>query len=299
MRHISPLRYPGGKAGFTGFLADVIELNDLHDCCYVEPFAGGAGAALNLLRDGTVREVWINDADYRVFAFWKSVLEEADRFVDAIHETALDVAEWKRQAEICANPKPHRMFDVGFAAFYMNRCNRSGVLSGAGPIGGFEQKGSWRLDVRFNRHTLAERVLYAKRFADRIKLHNLDAIQFLKGKLPRDSQRAATFVYLDPPYVNKGQRLYLNAYERRDHAALAKYLDAQRRLPWVLSYDDSALVRELYRNHVVFPMSLRYALQDKRAAVELIVTPHRLHVPSSCRVHGLQSTLRRGESMEV
>src|SRR4051812_22283935 len=143
-RFASPLRYPGGKACLANFLADVIKSNCASSCRYFEPFAGGAGAALTLLLQEQVSEVFINDADSRVTAFWRAALLETDRFVEKINTTALSIQEWHRQHAICSNPAANKEFDVGFAAFFMNRCNRSGVLTGAGPIGGLKQEGEWK-----------------------------------------------------------------------------------------------------------------------------------------------------------
>lgn len=284
MRHPSPLRYPGGKGILSKFLQDFIELNELSGCNYYEPFAGGAGAALALLNEGVVSEIRLNDADYRVYSLWRSILNETDRFMERIREVPLDIDEWKKQREICAKPSKYKLFDVGFAAFYMNRCNRSGVLTGAGPIGGYQQTGSWRLDVRFNRETLATRVLKLGELREQIRVHNEDAVTFLKRELPSGRGRRNVFVYLDPPYVNKGQRLYLNAYEAEDHKRLSQYVLAQKTLPWVMSYDDSKLVRELYKSCACYNLPIRYSLQDKRDASELVICPPELSKPKFCRI---------------
>lgn len=280
MRHISPLRYPGGKAAFSGFLKDVTALNDLEQCAYYEPYAGGAGAALRLLADGTVSEIHLNDADYRVYAFWSSVLRESDRFSALVDSVPLTIEEWRKQHDICAHPDKHKRFEVGFSAFYMNRCNRSGVLTGAGPIGGYEQKGKWCMDVRFNRESLAQRIVNLGKYRDSIHIFNQDAIEFLKGSLPKGASRARVLVYLDPPYVNKGQRLYLNAYENRDHVHLARYLLRQKSLPWVVSYDDNELVRRLYKDQSRVLLKVRYTLQAKRLTNEIVITPERVEVPN-------------------
>lgn len=292
MRHSSPLRYPGGKAGLTSFLTDVIDLNDLGGCVYYEPYAGGAGAALSLLKQQVVSELYLNDADRCVVAFWRSALYASEQFVERIHTVPLTIEEWHRQHDICARPKSRTQFDVGFAAFFMNRCNRSGVLTGSGPIGGYEQAGSWRMDVRFNRDALAERILTLAHMKNRIHVSCKDAVTFLKGNLPRGRGRDRVFVYLDPPYVNNGQRLYLNAYKPEDHAQLAHYLEAQNALAWIMSYDDSDLVRELYAGYKIKLMPIRYTLQEKRSAQELIIAPHRLAVPKASRIHGRESLLQ-------
>jgi DNA adenine methylase len=283
MRPISPLRYPGGKGGLSGFLADLLELNNLVGCSYFEPYAGGAGAGLNLLALDLVKEVHINDADPRIYALWQAILTNNSRFVDAVLTTPLDLNEWRRQQEICAAPSQHDAFDVGFAAFYMNRCNRSGVLKGAGPIGGYTQDGKWRLDVRFNRESLAARIQALGILRDRIKVTGLDAIDFLKNQLPTGRGRARAFVYADPPYVIKGQKLYLNAYEPRDHADVAKYFLRQRALPWLISYDNTPLVQSLYSTQQIQSLPIRYSLQSKRAAEELLIAPPWLYLPSSRR----------------
>jgi len=231
MKYTSPLRYPGGKAVLSDFLTDIIDLNDLRGCVYYEPYAGGAGAALRLLKNDVVSELYLNDADVRVYAFWQAVLKHTDRFVERVLSVPLTIAEWEHHQEICLHPNRHPLFDVGFAAFYMNRCNRSGVLLGSGPIGGSNQDGTWRMNVRFNQGNLAERILRLKSFCKKIHVFQKDAIVFLKSMLPRARGRNRIFTYLDPPYVNNGQRLYLNAYEVDDHRTLSSYLQAQRVLP--------------------------------------------------------------------
>lgn len=291
MRFTSPLRYPGGKTSLSGFVTDVIDLNDLRGCIYFEPYVGGAGLALNLLRERVVSEIHINDADRRVYAFWYAALNENERFVGKVLSVPLTIEEWYNQRVICENPGSHSKFDVGFSAFYMNRCNRSGVLTGAGPIGGYRQAGKWRLGVRFSREQLAERFFALARMKERIKISDLDAVDFLKTKLPRGRQRANTFVYLDPPYVKKGQRLYLNSYSHKDHSQIARYLDVQFLLPWTMSYDDTELIRKLYWRHQISFLPIRYSLQEKRSAKELVIAPVRLLMPRTCRIGGPEALM--------
>jgi len=281
MMPVSPLRYPGGKGCLKALLSEVIALNDLRGCLYYEPYAGGAGAALELLKDNCIAEAFINDADVRIGAFWESVLKETGRFVDEIFRVPLSMEEWHRQREICVSPSSHTRFQIGFSAFYMNRCNRSGVLAGAGPIGGYAQTGRWKMDVRFNREHLAERVHALGQMRKHIHVSNCDALKFLRSVLPKGNFRKRILVYLDPPYVNKGQRLYLNSYEARDHAQLARYLDKQTTLPWIMSYDDTDLVRQLYAKQNLNTLPIRYSLQEKRGALELLITPRQLRLPKT------------------
>lgn len=285
MSLLSPLRYPGGKARIAPFLADIIDLNDLRGGTYFEPYAGGAGAALALLDSAAVSEIYINDIDPRIHAFWKAALDEPDRFIDAIFNAELSLEEWKRQRQICEQPSAFSPFELGFSAFYMNRCNRSGIIVGAGPIGGFQQKGKWKLDVRFNRERLAERILEIQKLRTSIHLSSSDAIDFLKQYLPRGNKRSEAFAYLDPPYVAKGGRLYYNVYNSSDHRAVANYVRKQKNLHWVMSYDLHPLIREIYHDQCVNGLPVLYSLQKKRTDRELIITPTQLSLPVGIREH--------------
>jgi DNA adenine methylase len=289
MMRTSPLRYPGGKARLAGLLRDLIALNELDSCDYFEAFAGGAGAALALLDWNTVSHVHLNDADRRIYAFWKSCKTQSERFAERILNVPLTIDEWYRQRDICATHGKHHLFDVGFAAFFLNRCNRSGVIDGAGPIGGYKQAGKWRLDVRFNREELATRVLQLGKLRARITVSNLDALRFLKERLPRGSAREKVLVYLDPPYVQKGQRLYLNAYDTPDHSALCNYLRSQGLLHWFASYDDAPLIRRLYRTLQICLLPIQYSLYTKRTANELAIAPPYVRLPAICRRRAVRS----------
>ena len=147
----SPLRYPGGKASLADFFESAIEALGLSRPTYVEPYAGGAGAGLELLYRGVVKRVVINDLDRSIYAVWTSMLDRTDDFLKRLEATPLTVDEWMRQREIyrARDEMDLDMLDLGFATFYLNRTNRSGVLRG-GIIGGLEQAGTYKMDARFN-----------------------------------------------------------------------------------------------------------------------------------------------------
>ncbi len=281
MRFDSPLRYPGGKASLTAFLGEVIELNNLSGCSYFEPFAGGAGAALRLLREDVVSELHLNDIDHRITAFWNAVLDEPERFVEAIRVVPVSIDEWRRQQCIYLNAETSESFDLGFSVFYLNRCNRSGVLFGGAPIGGYAQTGKWRIDARFYRESLVERVLAIAKRRKQIHVTNMDAITFLIRHLPRGNERKRVFTYLDPPYWSNGNRLYMNFFKDQDHKNLSRYIRRQGTLNWVMSYDDARFIRDLYKTCDIFHLSLQHSLQRKQKAQELIVVPSHVRFPDS------------------
>jgi DNA adenine methylase len=75
------LRYPGGKAPFAPFIADLMVANGLTGGHYLEPYAGGAGVALDLLFQGHASHIHINDADPAVYAFWLSVIKHPSQWM--------------------------------------------------------------------------------------------------------------------------------------------------------------------------------------------------------------------------
>ena len=279
MKFDSPLRYPGGKASLAELLAKTIELNGLTGCPYLEPFAGGAGAALRLLREGVVSEIHLNDLDIRIAKFWNAVLSDPERFAETIMSVPVTIEEWRKQQEIYSLADSSKPFEVGFAAFYLNRCNRSGIISGAAPIGGYAQAGEWKIDARFYRKSLAERILTIGELRDKIHVTNMDALDFLVECLPRGREGQACFAYLDPPYYSNGNRLYMDFYEDQDHRKLSRYIQGRPDLMWLMSYDDTQFIRSLYATCEISRLSLEYSLQRRRKAQELLISPPQVLLP--------------------
>lgn len=288
MRFDSPLRYPGGKASLAPFLARTIEINGLIGCSYYEPFAGGAGAALRLLREGVVSELHLNDLDPHIVSFWRAVLNEPNRFAEEIMFVPLSVEEWRRQLEVFQLADTKKPFELGFATFYLNRCNRSGIILGAAPIGGYEQTGKWRIGARFYREGLAERILAIGAQRERIHFTNRDARDFLGTHLPTGYNRRPSFCYLDPPYYFNGSRLYMTHYSECDHVELARYIQRQRELKWIMSYDDSKFIRGLYTESDVSVVPLKYSLQGTREALELLIAPSHVQLAKPEAIVGSQ-----------
>lgn len=267
----SPLRYPGGKAVLSDFLADVIALNDLQDGVYVEPYAGGAGAALTLLFGEHVQRIVLNDADPCVYAFWNAVLNRKDDFIRRLIETPVTIDEWQRQRDIYRNQHRHSRIKVAFASFYLNRCNRSGIMVNGGPIGGFDQIGKWKLDARYNREELIRRIEKIHLYRDRIEIHNLDALEFLTDVVGRGDNVDETLAYLDPPYYVKGSELYLNHYRADDHAQLASFIKKQTGYRWLMTYDNVREIHDLYNGCNTAQFNLRYSAHTSRLGSELLI----------------------------
>ena len=278
MTFLSPLRYPGGKRKITNFIKLLLHYNDLLDGEYVEPYAGGASVALALLFDEYVRKIHINDLDQGIYAFWYSVLNSTDELCRLISDTPVTIEEWHYQKKIHAD-SDLSMLELGYSTFFLNRTNRSGIISG-GVIGGKEQNGKWKLDARFNKTNLISRIMKIARYRHRIHLYNLDAISFIEDVLPDLGQN--TLVYLDPPYYIKGKRLlYTNFYQPEDHASVAKDVHTIQQY-WLVSYDNVKEIRDLYDDCRSINYGLNYSAQERYQGAEVMFFCDAMNIPDVC-----------------
>lgn len=264
---LTPLRYPGGKAAFAPYIKALLEANDLIGGDYMEPFAGGAGVALDLLFNGYCQNIHINDIDPAVYHFWHSAVFNTHEFIRLILNTEISINEWERQKHILNNGSDFTELEHGFAAFYLNRTNRSGILKG-GVIGGKQQNGNYKMDARFKKDKLIKRIERIAEFRDWIYVYNFDAVDLLRRCdfiLPKKS-----LIYLDPPYYIKGQGLYRNFYEHKDHEDIQMILDAVDR-PWIVSYDNCTQIKEIYREYKKDEYLLDYCAYSKTKGSEVMI----------------------------
>lgn len=273
----TPLRYPGGKARFAPFIASLMGANGLSGGHYLEPYAGGAGVALELLFHGDASHVHINDFDTAVFDFWMAVTQKPEEILQLLADTPVTMTQWLHWRAVLRGDIKVGQVERGFATLFMNRTNRSGVLKG-GVIGGLDQTGAYKLDARLKKEVLARRIEMIALHASSITVYNEDAHSLLKRSgafLPKNS-----LVYLDPPYYVKGQGLYRNFYEHDDHVRIAELLQSLAfKTPWVVSYDNVEEIRQMYRMSQSLAYGLNYTAQVRYVGSEVMFFRPDLAVP--------------------
>lgn len=276
MRNPSLLRYPGGKTALYGLLGRIRKLNGLGERSIAEPFAGGAGASLKLLILEETPDIYVNDADSAIYDFWWSAVHRSKSFSNLIAQTRVNMTEWRRQRDIYRSCNRISRLRKGFAAFYLNRCNRSGIIMNGGPIGGVKQTGPWKINARFNKRELRERCTRIAEYRTRIHVSGMDGIKFIDQLSDR-----STFYFIDPPYFEKGKTLYLNSLTETYHSELAHRLKTMPDAAWVLTYDDCPEIRKLYRGWAsIRPFALRYAASARRSGKEILISPKWMKLPS-------------------
>lgn len=259
-KSFSPLRYPGGKVKLYNYVVKILENNNLIGCTYVEPFAGGSGLALKLLFKNKVKRIILNDFDPAIYSFWYCVLYKTEELCNLIRNVDVTLEEWDKQKKIYLSAPTDKLL-YGFSTFFLNRTNRSGVITG-GMIGGRKQSGQYKLDARFNKEDLISKIEHIASLKDKILLYNLDAKELLKRS---DITRLhKVFINLDPPYVAKGSQLYKNAFTPEDHEELSKTIFKCKK-KWIVTYDICPLISKLYSGYKCEIIDITYSLKTTKA----------------------------------
>jgi DNA adenine methylase len=275
MPFYTPLRYPGGKGKLANFIKLVFKQNNLNGVEYAEPYGGGAAIALSLLFEGYVDHIHINDLSKPIYSFWYSALYQTDELCALINETKISVQEWGRQRDILRNANQVSLLELGFSTFFLNRTNRSGIITG-GVIGGKKQNGKYKINARFTKNTLISRIRRIASFQHQISIYNKDAVEFIKNDVCRLSKKS--LVFLDPPYFVKGRDLYENFYKLENHKDIARIVSRMNQ-NWIVTYDNVPEILKLYSKYRHIKYKLSYSATDRYHGSEVMFLCNRLAIP--------------------
>lgn len=276
MDNYSPLRYPGGKGKISAVFKNLIKENSLFDGTYIELYAGGAGVALSLLFNEYVSNIIINDLDFSIYSFWYSVINDTENLCKTIFDSPVNIDMWNKQKNIQKDIESFDILDIAFSTFFLNRTNYSGILQG-GVIGGKNQQGKYKIDARYNRNELINRIQRIAEYSPKIKLTNFDAVTLIRKLKKRQSKK--TLLYLDPPYYIKGQGLYLNYYHDKDHIEISNEIRDIDVSKWVITYDNVLFIKNLYKNYKNIPYSINYSAVNTGQGKEIIIFSDNIYIP--------------------
>lgn len=250
----SPFRYPGGKTQLYNFIIKLLRDNDIKRT-YCEPFAGGSGLSIKLLKSNLVESVWINDYDKSIYSVWHAILNHPDQLIDRINQVPFDytgsnysdeynLKYWKEQRLLYLESKNYQnSIDNAFSTLFLNRTNRSGIISG-GPIGGYNQENT-KVYERFNKKTLTNKINFINSVAERIKLTRKNALNMIpqiRTTLDVDND----FIFFDPPYFEQGANLYYSSFNKAGHKSLSAEILSLTKHKWITTYDKNPQIAEMY-----------------------------------------------------
>jgi DNA adenine methylase len=271
---LSPLRYPGSKRRLAGYLSEVLRLNRVRPSLFVEPFAGGASVALQLLDNDLVDRIALGERDTYVASFWRVVFDDSEWLIDAIKRVPATVDTWRKFREEGGTTDRDR----ALACLFLNRTSFSGILNRrAGPIGGLAQKSSYSIGCRMALPTIEKRIRQAARLKDRVAfVHSGPWSETIEAATAVRPQQNGLFFYFDPPFWQKADRLYRHWFTREDHQTLHDSLVTLEH-PWLLSYDPAPEAIAMYTNggHGVRHIDILYsasATGGPASTQEIIIT---------------------------
>ena len=111
-------------------------------------------------------------------------------------------------------------------------------------------------------------------------MYNQDISVFLRRYLPLLSDEGDVFIYFDPPYYEKGQRLYLNHFSNTEHEQLSNVI-SRIECKWIMTYDDKKEIEKLYSAFETCRFSINYSLSNKKKGGELMIFKDASCMPSS------------------
>jgi DNA adenine methylase len=271
---LSPLRYPGGKRRLAGYIAATIRLNGLRPKLFVEPFAGGASVALQLLNDRLVESIALGEKDPLLASFWKTVFTDHEWLIEKLRNTEPTLDNWDH----FKNGRHQTDRQRALACIFLNRTSFSGIIApGAGPIGGRAQRSAYPIGCRYAVELITRRIAQAAQLAERVLFVNQGDWQHTARRVKaRRYQEGEVLYYFDPPFYYKADNLYRFFFDEANHRRLHDALGMLGQ-PWLLSYDAAKPIIEMYQNNGIGPkrVELLYSATNSGKLTEmqeLIVT---------------------------
>lgn len=263
---INPLRYPGAKRALIPYIEELLIVNNLDRCCFIEPYAGSAVVGIELLQRKIICSLMLCEKDILLFAFWKCVFNKTNALCKKILDTPITIDTWKEMDMYRKEKKVNNknLLNLGFAGLFYNRTNFSGILN-ANPIGGIEQKSQYDITCRFNKQKIIHTIKKIAELRNSVEVFYDDALNYLSYQDYRFIKQKC-FIYFDPPYFEKGAQIYRHYYTNQDHVKLSVFVKKLRKVDWLISYDDSPFICNLYSDEKTqyCPLFIDYSCATKK-----------------------------------
>lgn len=281
MKILNPLRYPGSKASFAKEVEAFFNVCGYKEMDVIEPFAGSAAVSIHLVSLGLCKKATIIERDPLLYAFWKVVFSNHEKLCSAIDDLKINLDTWHSLQPLLEIGKPSKenLVELAVGGLFFNRTNFSGVLN-AGPIGGLKQKSEYKIDCRFNKKELIERISNLARFKNKFRVLFGDGISFIESFEPK---RESIFFYIDPPYFVQGERLYRFFFTLKEHKQLSAAIKTLK-VPWLLSYDKHPVIEMFYEKYVLSSFEFNYSSKKRKIERECLVT--NIKIPKASKPNG-------------
>ncbi|NUU75729.1 DNA adenine methylase [Paenibacillus xylanilyticus] len=244
-KQLSCLRYPGGKSKMIPAIHS--KIRETKSECLVGAYAGGASAEFALLEAGVVKRLVLNDVDFGIYAlYWTIKHAPYDLIYRLQSSSSPSEKDYFNAQKIIKKDYPDcTTLDAAWYTLLVNRLAYSGIYK-ANPLGGRNGEAVKRLS-RWNPDRLIQRIEKIHTLSDRITVLNEDALHVIEEYY---WSLEGTTIFVDPPFVEKGNQLYRHFYKKNEHVALNVLLESlYQGMPGadiIVTYDDHPLIRDLY-----------------------------------------------------
>jgi DNA adenine methylase len=253
-------RYPGGKSKLkktiVPFIESKSELNPL-EMAYYEPFFGGGSIGLELLRLN-FKEYNFNEYDTALFYLWKTIFYtdciDLFKLIDQYVPIVDDFEKFKDDLLNCSDTE----INLGFKKLVLHQISYSGLgVKAGGPIGGKNQSSKYDVSCRWNSKKIIQKI-------KEIKKESFNkVINFTNNSFEDIDFGENNFLYLDPPYYEKGNELYQYGFTQKQHENLYQILNTTKNY-WILSYDNNSYIKEMYKSYNIEDFDAKYSITQNR-----------------------------------
>ncbi len=257
----SPLRYPGSKQKFCETFKNILDKNNIKSKLFIEPFAGGASVSLLMLQNNLTEKIALIEKDPLLASFWKTVFFDSEWLIKKIKKIDVTLDTW----QYYKNHNPKTIRSKALKCLFLNRTCFSGILK-AGPIGGQKQISNYKIDCRFNKNTLINTIGVLAKYKERILFIEEGDYSEILNKYQHHINNES-FIYFDPPYVNKAKDLYNFYFLDDDHIKLKNFI-YHLNTHWLLSYDYEPPISNLYKDFSNYGFfNIRYTMSANKERI--------------------------------
>ena len=185
--------------------------------------------------------LWLNDIDVSVWAMWKAVADHPNALCERLRSMVPSEELWSQVKDSLLDltpsdrpSTPDELVELAARRVYCHQVSFSGF--GPAAFGTSKPPDARWTERIFERLEAVHRILSG---IPEVRITCLDFREVLQETNEDD------FAFVDPPYVERGSRMYIHPFSREDHADLAEALESAR-CRWLLTYGDHARIDDLY-----------------------------------------------------
>lgn len=242
------VKVPGSKGRYLRLLDPYLDWLVDGETEFADVCVGGGSVLVHIAERYPSLQLLANDVDPLIAAFWQVVVHP--ELMEALCAKLAVPPTRELRAQFLSN-EPTDLLDQAYAIVVLSRTSRSGYLRAKMFNGGRDQTCLRNLLEHWSpKYMVGEIHRYHSLLAGRLTVFQQRAVDFLDA-------HHGTPLFVDPPYVGVGHRLYRFFPSQEEHEALASGLQQCRKS--IATYDDCEPVRRWFQGGECDLFPVRYS----------------------------------------